>query len=127
MHSILAAELGRDQEAFDFFRFAARIDLDNYNRNTHEGIHMTSIAAAWMNIVYGFGGMRSDGNLLSFQPSIPGCWQGYSFQVVYRGALIRLEVSREKATLRVVNGPSVHIRFCGQERDIDQEGVTVAL
>ena len=34
VHSIFAAELGRPQEAFDFFRFATRIDLDNYNRNT---------------------------------------------------------------------------------------------
>ena len=39
VHSIFAAELGRPEEAFDFFRFATRIDLDNYNRNTAEGIH----------------------------------------------------------------------------------------
>ena len=42
------------------------MDLDNYNRNTEEGLHTTSIAAAWMNIVYGFGGMRSDDEILAF-------------------------------------------------------------
>ena len=127
VHSILAAELGRMQEAFEFFRFATRIDLDNYNRNTDEGIHMTSIAAAWMNIVYGFAGMRSDGEVLSFKPSIPPHWRGYRFQVLYRGALIRLDVSRENAAIRVVEGPAVRIRFCGQEKEIAREGVAVAM
>ena len=41
--------------------YGSRIDIDDYNRNTHQGLHVTSMAAAWMNIVYGFGGMRSDG------------------------------------------------------------------
>ena len=56
IHSILACRLGRMQKAEDYFGFATRMDLDDYNRNTCEGLHTTSIAGAWMNIVYGFGG-----------------------------------------------------------------------
>jgi maltose phosphorylase len=70
VHSILATQLQKHEEAYKFFGFATRMDLDNYNRNSTEGLHTTSIAAAWMNIVFGFGGMRSDGELLSFSPSI---------------------------------------------------------
>ena len=44
------------------------MDLDNFNRNTREGLHMTSIAAAWMNIVYGFGGVRTDGEGIKIAP-----------------------------------------------------------
>jgi maltose phosphorylase len=58
------------------------MDLDNYNRNTREGLHTTSIAAAWVNIVYGFGGMRSDGHILKFNPSIPKAWDRYNFKIV---------------------------------------------
>lgn len=122
VHSIFASELGRHQEAFDFFHFATRIDLDNYNRNTHEGIHTTSIAAAWMNIVYGFGGMRADGEILSFNPSIPAHWNGYSFQVTYLGSVIRLEVSQGKAILRVTEGEPVRVKVCGRAVDADQDG-----
>jgi maltose phosphorylase len=127
VHSILASELGRHQEAFDFFRFATRIDLDNYNRNTGEGIHTTSIAAAWMNIVYGFGGMRSDGELLSFSPSIPVHWNGYSFSVCYRGSRIRVNVSQAEAELRVVNGLPVRIKLHGQEIELDGQAVLVPM
>lgn len=123
VHSILASELGRHQEAFDFFRFATRIDLDNYNRNTHEGIHTTSIAAAWMNIVYGFGGMRSDGEILSFHPSIPEHWNHYSFQVFYRGAMIRVDVSQQEAQIRILNGNPVKLKINGEEIQVDQLGV----
>ena len=127
VHSILAAELGRHQEAFQFFHFATRIDLDNYNRNTHEGIHTTSIAAAWMNIVYGFGGMRSDGEMLSFQPSIPAHWDHYSFQVTYRGAVIRVEVSQAGAMIKVISGEPVHLKVGGYEVLLDQSGIFVSI
>jgi maltose phosphorylase len=127
VHSILAAELGRPEAAFEFFRFAARIDLDNYNRNTNEGIHITSIAAAWMNIVYGFGGMRSDGELLSFNPSIPAHWNRYCFQIVYKGSVLSIDVSHEKAFIRVAEGGPVTIRFMGQVKEINQEGTSVVI
>jgi maltose phosphorylase len=127
VHSILASELGKHQEAFDFFRFATRIDLDSYNRNTHEGIHTTSIAAAWMNIVYGFGGMRSDGEVLSFQPSIPSHWNGYSFQVTYHGSVLRVEVSQGNARFCVTQGGPIAVKICGQVIDIDQEGILVEI
>lgn len=127
VHSIFASELGRHQEAFDFFRFATRIDLDNYNRNTGEGIHTTSIAAAWMNIVYGFGGMRSDGELLSFDPSIPAHWDAYSFQVTYQGSVLRVEVTQAGATIRVIEGEPVTIKVSGVVQQVNPDGVLVAI
>ena len=127
VHSILASELGRPQEALDFFHFATRVDLDNYNRNTGEGIHLTSIAAAWMNIVYGFGGMRSDGDVLAFKPSIPAHWNHYSFQVTYHGSVLRMEVSQAKAMLCVTDGEPISVRICGQVREVNREGISVEI
>ena len=59
VHSILAVEVGLMDDALKFFGFATRLDLDNYNRNAGEGLHITSIAAAWQNIVQGFAGLRA--------------------------------------------------------------------
>lgn len=102
VHSILATQLHKDQEAYEFFQFATRMDMDNYNRNTHEGLHTTSIAAAWMNIVYGFGGMRSDGEKLSFCPSVPKEWDGYSFRIVYRGSVIMITIDQQTVSFQKV-------------------------
>jgi maltose phosphorylase len=126
VHSIFASELGRDREAFDFFRFATRIDLDNYNRNTAAGIHTTSIAAAWMNIVYGFGGMRSDGEMLSFNPTIPEQWLSYCFQVLYRGSTISVQVSHDSTQIRVVEGHPISIMLQGHVQKATMEGLCIS-
>lgn len=125
LHSILAIELGRKEEAFEFFKFATRIDLDDYNRNTNEGIHMTSIAAAWMNVVYGYGGMRSDGELLAFDPTIPGHWRSYSFQIAYRGSIIKVSVDQRGSRLELVRGEPVAIRVRGERRELGRDGLVL--
>jgi maltose phosphorylase len=127
IHSILASEIGKPEEAYSFFEFATRLDLDNYNRNTREGLHTTSIAAAWMNIVYGFGGMRSDGERLSFQPSLPERWNEYSFQVLYEGVLLRILVNKTSVTLTAMNGGSTEVIVYGQSITVDASGTTLPL
>jgi maltose phosphorylase len=127
IHSILAAELGYHDQAFDFCRFATRLDLDNYNRNTHEGLHTTSIAAAWMNIVYGFGGMRSDGETLSFCPSIPKAWNSYSFHLMDRGSTVKVRIDQEMAEFTVKNGPPVSVKIYGTDYRIDTTGVKIKM
>jgi maltose phosphorylase len=127
IHSILASEIGKPEEAYSFFEFATRLDLDNYNRNTREGLHTTSIAAAWMNIVYGFGGMRSDGARLSFQPTLPERWDEYSFQVLYEGVLLRIVVDKNSVTITAVNGGSTEIIVYGQSIKVDASGKTLPL
>ncbi|NLU52359.1 MAG: family 65 glycosyl hydrolase [Clostridiaceae bacterium] len=101
IHSILAAEIGKEDEAYEFFRFATRLDLDDYNRNTCEGLHITSIAAAWMNIVYGFGGLRSDGEYLKLSPSIPKHWKSYSFRILYKNSILSVTVTKDNAIFKV--------------------------
>lgn len=104
VHSILASELGKEKEALDFFGFASRLDLDDYNRNSCEGLHTTSIAAAWLNIVYGFGGVRSDGEKLILNPTIPSIWKSYSFKLNYKGCNIGVKVTQDTARITVVGG-----------------------
>ncbi|RPI32340.1 MAG: family 65 glycosyl hydrolase [Chloroflexota bacterium] len=123
LHSIFAAELGLKLEAYEFFKFATRIDLDNYNRNTAEGIHITSIAAAWMNVVYGYGGMRSDGDRLVFNPTIPPHWQAYRFQIVYRNSTLQVSVDQKQACIRLLDGDPVTAVICGEVREINRNGL----
>ncbi|KAI7257471.1 hypothetical protein KC345_g10782 [Hortaea werneckii] len=127
IHSILASEIGKHEEAYNFFEFATRLDLDNYNRNTREGLHTTSIAAAWMNIVYGFGGMRSDGARLSFQPALPQRWTSYSFQVMYEGVLLGIVVNQDSVSFRAIDGGSTEVIVYGQLVKVDAAATTLPL
>mgnify|MGYP003623604557 CR=1 FL=1 len=90
VHSILASGLSLHQEARDFFGFATRMDLDNYNRNTGEGLHLTSIAAAWVTIVFGFAGLKTDGALPELVPFLSEGREKYSFQITLSPRVLRL-------------------------------------
>lgn len=114
VHSIIANEIGKYDQALSFFGFASRLDLDDYNRNTCEGLHTTSIAAAWLNIVYGFGGVRSDGEALIINPTIPDIWKSYSFRLNYRGAKICVKVLRGSFEIDVEG--SIEAVICGNKR-----------
>ncbi len=121
IHSILAAELGRMDEAVRFFGFATRLDLDNYNRNTREGLHVTSIAMTWANIVYGFAGLRSDGEGLSFAPRLPERWKGLRFSVRYQGRIIAVRMDHQGTGFRLAAGEALSVKVYGREYVLTEE------
>ncbi|MGB8215099.1 MAG: glycosyl hydrolase family 65 protein [Anaerolineales bacterium] len=127
LHAILAAELGKMDEAYTFFSYGARMDLDDYNRNTDQGLHVTSAAGVWASMIFGFGGMRTDGDVLSFRPSLPARWNSYRFRVRYQGAVIEARVGRERAEFQVISGPAVDIQVNEESFTLDAKGITTPL
>ena len=126
IHSVLAAELGMHDKALEYAKFASRIDLDDYNRNTCEGLHTPALAGAWLNLVYGFGGLRSDGEKLVFNPSIPKGWEMFSFNLMYRGTRIHAKINRGTVSFDT-NGGSIPIIVYGKEYVIDESGVEIKM
>ncbi len=118
VHSIQAAKLGRMNQAYEFYLQTSRLDLDDYNQEVHEGLHITSMAGTWMSIVEGFGGMRIKDNQLHFSPQIPQQWQSYSFKINFRGKVLKaivkhsgtsFEVSGDDPMIIVVNGQTTKV------------------
>ena len=101
VHCIQAAKLGRMEQAYDFYLRTSRLDLDDYNHEVEEGLHITSMAGTWMSIVEGFGGMRVNNEKLSFAPRIPEQWQSYSFKVNFRRQIIEVNVAKDVTTFKI--------------------------
>jgi len=85
VHSVLASALGKTDEAYTLYLRTARLDLDDYNKEVHEGLHITSMAGTWLSIVEGFAGMRVKNGKLTFTPRLPKHWKSLSFKVMFRG------------------------------------------
>ena len=85
VHSVLASALGKTDEAYTLYLRTARLDLDDYNKEVHEGLHITSMAGTWLSIVEGFAGMRVKNGKLHFTPRLPKHWKSLSFKVMFRG------------------------------------------
>lgn len=99
VHAILASRLGYRDKAYEMYMRTSRLDLDDYNHEAHEGLHITSMAGTWMSIVQGFGGMRVAGDEISFNPVLPEQWSAYSFNVLFRGSVINVRVDKQEVKI----------------------------
>lgn len=104
VHAILAAELEMSEKAVELYARTARLDLDNYNNDTEDGLHITSMTGSWLTIVEGFAGMRTFADTLSFKPFVPADWDYYRFHINYRGRLIFIEVNQTETSLTLLSG-----------------------
>lgn len=116
VHSIQAAVLGRMEQAYTFYLRTSRLDLDDYNKEVEEGLHITSMAGTWMSIVEGFGGMRVRNNQLHFEPKIPAQWKGYSFKVNFRNAIVKVEVKQEGTNVSIEGNSDVDVFVNGESQ-----------
>jgi maltose phosphorylase len=127
VHAIIAAKLGDKARAYEFYLRTARLDLDDYNNDTEDGCHITSMAGTWMSVVEGFGGMRVRDGKLSFDPFLPEKWQMFSFNVGFRGTSIKVTVRKDQVSIDHLSGPEIKFLIKGRERDLTaNQGVTVA-
>lgn len=126
IHAILAAELGKEEKAVEMYQRTARLDLDNYNNDTEDGLHITSMTGSWLAIVQGFAQMKTWGGKLSFAPFLPSAWTGYAFHINYRGRLIKVAVGKENVVFTLLKGEPLDLQVYG--KDITLNGShTVAL
>ncbi len=118
VHGILAAKLGMEEKAYEMYLRTARLDLDDYNNDTEDGCHITSMAGTWMAFVKGFGGMRVNDNTVSFSPFIPEKWKSYSFKIRFRGHILEVVVKTGEAQVNNHTGEAMTIKVYGNKHTI---------
>lgn len=109
VHAILAAKLGKKEKAYQLYLRTARLDLDDYNNDTEDGCHITSMAGTWMTLIKGFGGMRVNEERVSFEPFIPEPWEAYSFKIRHRGRLLEVNVKQDKTKITNHSNETVEV------------------
>lgn len=115
VHSILASKIDNDAKAYEMYLRTARLDLDDYNAEVHEGLHITSMAGTWMAIVQGFGGMRNFNDKLTFNPKIPKEWESYSFKINYRGSVLQVYKSHTETKITNLSNTKIEIEVSGDK------------
>ncbi len=99
VHSIIAAKLKKTDKAYEMYLRTSRLDLDDYNSEVAEGLHITSMAGTWLSVVQGFGGLRIYNNKVYLNPSIPEPWDSYSFMIRFRGSLIKVNTFKNRVEI----------------------------
>jgi maltose phosphorylase len=116
VHAILAAKLGDEARAYEFYLRTSRLDLDDYNNDTEDGCHITSMAGTWMAVVEGFGGMRVKESKLSFQPFLPAKWTSFSFHILFRGTLLNIRVGKDGVQIKNMSDMETTVTVYGKDQ-----------
>ncbi|HEY6689462.1 MAG TPA: glycosyl hydrolase family 65 protein [Rubrobacter sp.] len=113
VQAVVAAEVGHLELAYDYFGEAALLDLGDLHHNTRDGVHLASLAGAWIATVAGFGGMRDHGGSLGFAPRLPQPLLRLAFRLLFRGRCIRVEVDHRQARYALLRGAPLDVAHYG--------------
>jgi len=111
---ILASETGHTGKALDYFNTNLRVDLDNLHHNTDHGVHMAALAGSWLGLSWGFAGLRIVNGQLTFSPTLPASWPGYSFNLRWQGRILQVNITADGAHYQLQQGQPLDIIHNGQ-------------
>jgi maltose phosphorylase len=122
IHSIVASSIGNIEKAYELYLRTARLDLDDYNNEVSDGLHITSMAGTWLAIVEGFGRMRIYDGKVVLNPLIPSKWQSYSFHSRFRGILFEVKVTKNCVCVRNNSRNPLDLIISGEDYKIEGSG-----
>ncbi len=121
VHVILAAKIGNMEKAYELYLRTSRLDLDDYNHEADEGLHITSMAGTWMSVVEGMAGVRIYENGLSIDPKIPEAWQSYKFQILYKNNPITIAVFQTEIKIENIGDLSLEMTVLSEKITLNAE------
>lgn len=127
MQAIVAAEVGYQDMALDYFNAGLFVDLCDTHGNTSDGVHIASAAGVWRSLVCGFAGLRDDTEYLDFDPRLPREWSHIRYQLCYRESRIGVELTRRALTFTLLDGQPVPVRVRGNKFTVGEQPLTVPL
>jgi alpha,alpha-trehalose phosphorylase len=113
--SVIAAEVGHLDLAYDYLGEAALMDLRDLEHNTRDGVHIASLAGTWIALVSGFGGLRHQNGGISFAPRLPEGLARLVFRLLIHGRRLKVEVTQSTATYSLADGEPLEIMHDGQK------------
>jgi alpha,alpha-trehalose phosphorylase len=122
--SVMAAEVGQLDLARDYLAEAALMDLRDVEHNTSDGVHMASLAGAWIALVAGFGGMRAGAGSLAFSPRLADGIAELRFRLRYRGRRLRVTITSGHAKYELLDGEPLPVVHHGKEFELGKKTVT---
>jgi alpha,alpha-trehalose phosphorylase len=113
VQAILAAEIGYERKALEYFQYALLMDLADVAGNVVDGVHVASVGGVWMTLTYGFGGLRDFHGDLSFDPRLPRPWTRLRFPLRFHDRRLSVDLTHDHFTFEVIEGEPLTIDVRG--------------
>jgi alpha,alpha-trehalose phosphorylase len=114
VQAILAAEIGAEDKALEYFQYALLMDLADVAGNVVDGVHIASTGGVWMALMYGFAGLSDHDGELRFDPRLPSSWRGMRFPLRFHDRQLHIELTHDEAVLRMTEGEPLELDVRGE-------------
>jgi alpha,alpha-trehalose phosphorylase len=114
IQGIIASQIGYHDKVYEYFEETVEMDLKNINHNVKDGVHIASMAGAWLYITYGFAGMKDDDGNLSFDPKLPAHWKKLTIPLQINIHQLLITITPDTTTYTLTEGDQLTIRHKGQ-------------
>ncbi|MGY1738911.1 glycoside hydrolase family 65 protein [Geodermatophilus sp. SYSU D00684] len=104
VQAVVCAQAQHPDLALRYLRECALVDLRDVQQGTAQGLHLASVAGAWLALAAGLGGLREDHEDLEIAPLLPSSLSRTAWHVTWRGSVLRVETTQEGTTLTLVRG-----------------------
>ena len=118
VQSIVAAEIGKQAEALEYFNYALMMDLGDVAGNVSDGVHIASAGGVWMALVFGFAGVRDFDGALSFNPHLPDTWERLEIPLRFRDRQLRVMLTPVEETYLVEEGDPLEVTVRGEHYEL---------
>lgn len=125
MHSVMAAQLGKTETAYSYFKTSANLDIQDVQLNTVSGLHFANFGGTWQAAVFGFAGIRVDKDGIILDPHLPDEWKKMSFGIWYQNIRIEFEITKEEVVVSTAAEHTSDLRICISDRTyrMDQQKI----
>ena len=120
--AVVAAEVGHLDLAYDYLGEAALLDLEDLEHNVRDGVHIASLAGAWIATVAGLGGMRDHSGVLSFAPRLPQALARIAFRLTFRGRLLQVAFDHDHVVYSLLRGDALEMQHAGEPLTVEPDG-----
>ena len=104
VQSIIAAEIGYQDLALEYFLHTLYVDLADLHHNTSDGVHVASAGGVWSGLVSGFGGMRDHDGILTFDPRLPASWPMLRYRMIWHGTRMIITLTADSMHVKAIDG-----------------------
>ncbi len=125
VHAILAANLGKSEKAYEMYLRTSRLDIDDYNNDTEDGLHITSMAGTYISVVKGFAGIKVRDNTLHINPALPKVWKSIQFSVLFRNQRLRISIKKDFSEIENLSEKDLRIFFNNKETMLPPQKNTI--
>ncbi len=115
VQSIVAAEVGHQDMAYDYFLSGLYVDLADLHKNASDGVHIASAGGVWHSLTSGFAGMRQSSPVLEFDPRLPKQWSHLQFRITQEDTLLEIRLERQKIRFEIIEGSEKTVNVRGME------------